>query len=64
MEAEQKVTQAQAEADAQQIQALTITPAILNLRAIEKWDGKLPMVMGGEGATPFIDLNTLQNTHR
>jgi regulator of protease activity HflC (stomatin/prohibitin superfamily) len=64
VEAEQKVTQAQAEADAQKIQALTITPAILNLRAIEKWDGHLPMVMGGDGATPFIDLNNLQNVRR
>ena len=64
VEAEQMVTQAQAEADSQKIQALTITQDILNLRAIEKWDGHLPMVMGGDGATPFLDLNSLQQADR
>jgi len=64
VEAEQKVTQAQAEADAQQIQALTITPAILSLRAIEKWDGKLPTVMGGDGAMPFVDVANVNKIQR
>ncbi len=60
VEAEQKVTQAQAEADAQKLQAQTITPNILTLRAIEKWDGKMPAVVGGDGAVPFIDISELQ----
>jgi regulator of protease activity HflC (stomatin/prohibitin superfamily) len=57
IEAEQKVTQARAEAEAQRLQRETITPTILQLRAIEKWDGKFPQVIGG--AMPFIDLGSL-----
>ncbi len=57
IEAEQKVTQAKAEAEAQRLQRETITPTILQLRAIEKWDGHFPQVIGG--AMPFIDIGTL-----
>ncbi|MGH7273924.1 MAG: prohibitin family protein [Nitrospiria bacterium] len=57
IEAEQKVTQARAEAEGQRLQRETISPTILQLRAIEKWDGKFPQVIGG--AMPFIDINTL-----
>ena len=58
IEAEQLVTQATAEAESQRLQRETISSNILQLRAIEKWDGKLPQVTGG-GATPFINLATL-----
>jgi len=58
IEAEQRVTQARAEAESQRLQRETLTPIMLQLRAIEKWDGKLPQVSGG--ATPFIDLNSLK----
>lgn len=58
IEAEQRVTQARAEADGQRLQRETLTPILLQLRAIEKWDGKLPQVSGG--ATPFIDINSLK----
>lgn len=58
IEAEQTVTKAQAEADAQRLQSRTITPNILQLRAIEKWDGKLPTVSGG--AMPFIDIDKIR----
>lgn len=34
--------------------AIRANPEVLKLRAIEKWDGKLPTVTSG--ATPFIDL--------
>ena len=57
IEAEQKVTEAQAEADAQRLQRETITETLLQLRAIEKWDGVLPQVTSG--AIPFIDLESL-----
>ena len=53
IEAEQRVTQARAESEAQNLQRETLTPILLQLRAIEKWDGKLPSVSGG--ALPFID---------
>jgi len=62
VEAEQKITQAKAEAEAQRLQALTITPNILTLRAVEKWDGHLPQVMGGDGAVPFMNLKDLKSS--
>lgn len=58
IEAEQRITQAKAEAEAQRLQRETMTPIMLQLRAIDKWDGKLPQVSGG--ATPFIDISTLK----
>jgi regulator of protease activity HflC (stomatin/prohibitin superfamily) len=57
IEAEQKVTEAQAEAESQRLQRETITDTILQLRAIEKWDGVLPQVTSG--GVPFIDLKAL-----
>ncbi len=57
IEAEQKIAQAEAEAEAQRLQRATITPTLLQLRAIEKWDGHFPQVIGQ--AMPFIDLKTL-----
>ncbi len=56
IEAEQKVTEATAEAESQRLQRETITETILQLRAIEKWDGVLPQVTGG--SVPFIDLRS------
>ncbi len=58
IEAEQKLTRARAEAEAQRIQRETISPIILQLRAIEKWDGHFPQVVGG--ALPFIDVGLLK----
>ncbi len=58
IEAEQLITQATAEAESQRLQRETISSNILQLRAIEKWDGKLPQVTGG-GAMPFINLENL-----
>jgi len=57
IEAQQKITQAKAEAESQRIQKETISANILQLRAIEKWDGKFPQVIGG--AMPFIDVGKL-----
>jgi len=57
IEGEQKVVTAKAEAESQRIQKETISPIILQLRAIEKWDGKFPQVLGGSGAMPFINID-------
>jgi prohibitin 2 len=56
-EGEQKIVSAKAEAESQRIQKETISPIILQLRAIEKWDGKFPQVIGGTGAMPFINID-------
>ncbi len=55
-EADQAVAEAKGKASALQIEAEAINtnPQIIQLRAIEKWDGKLPQVTGG--ATPFINI--------
>lgn len=57
IEADQMITRAKAEAESQRLQRETISPIILQLRAIEKWDGHFPQVIGG--AMPFIDIGTL-----
>jgi regulator of protease activity HflC (stomatin/prohibitin superfamily) len=59
IEAEQKITMAKAEAETIRIQADAIRAQggteYVQLKAIEKWNGQLPQVSGGN--TPFINLN-------
>jgi len=66
VEAEQRVTQAKAEADAilleatakaeaLKLQRLEVSELLNQYKAIEKWDGELPMFVGGD-AIPFIDV--------
>lgn len=55
-EAEKKIVQARAEAEANRILQQSITPIMIQKMSIEKWDGKLPQVIGGDGTTPFINL--------
>lgn len=62
-EAQQRVTQAQGEAEAIRIQAQAITAQggaeYVQLQAIAKWDGILPRYTGG-GAIPFINIEEQQ----
>jgi regulator of protease activity HflC (stomatin/prohibitin superfamily) len=65
IEAEQKIAQATAEAEALRLQKANVTPELIRLRqieasmkAIEKWDGHMPKVTGG--AVPFIDYKSLE----
>lgn len=55
-EGRQRVITAESEARAIQLQAQAITsnPAIVQMRAVEKWDGRLPQNMYGANAVPFI----------
>ncbi|HBV86184.1 prohibitin family protein [Desulfosporosinus sp.] len=62
IEAKQKIEQAKAEAESLRLQKQEVTAELVKLReieaqikAIEKWDGKLPNVTGG--AVPFVDVN-------
>jgi len=64
IEADQKVASARAEAEALRLQKENITPLLVQLReieatmkAIDKWDGRLPSVTGG--TVPFIDVKSL-----
>lgn len=61
VEAEQKIASARAEAESLRLQRQVISPELIKLRqieaqmkAIEKWDGKLPNVTGG--TVPFIQV--------
>lgn len=67
IEAQQKIAQAQADAESLKLKKMEVTPELIQLKqievqeqAVEKWDGHLPSVTGG--ATPFIDLNALGTT--
>src|SRR2546428_7593968 len=54
-EAKQKVAAAQGEAQALSLRRTQLNPEILQLEAIQKWDGHLPQIMG-TGAVPFVNL--------
>lgn len=58
-DAEAKLTLAKAEADSIRIkgEALRSNPEVINLSAIEKWDGKLPVYSSDSSAIPFINLS-------
>jgi prohibitin 2 len=57
VEAEQRVTQAKAEAEAIKIQteALQQNQNLVRLEAVKKWNGALPGIMMG-GSLPFLDV--------
>ena len=57
-EAGSQLTKAKAEAEALQLRgdALRKNPEVLQLNAIERWNGVLPTMVGGTGAVPFIDV--------
>lgn len=58
-EADQKIAEARGKAEALRVEseALKNNPQILQLRALEKWDGKMPLVTGD--ASSLIDLKSL-----
>ncbi len=55
--ADAKIEEARGQAESNRMlaQSISSSPEVVQLRAIEKWDGHLPTVTGG--ATPFIDIN-------
>ena len=56
-QAQADVNRAKGQAESQKLQRQTLTAELLQKQAIEKWDGKFPLVLGGEGALPFININ-------
>lgn len=56
-EAQAEVNRAKGQAEAQRLQRQTLTSELLQQQAIEKWNGQFPMVMGGDAALPFININ-------
>jgi prohibitin 2 len=52
------LAKAEAEAKAQELLRKTISPEIVYLRAVEKWDGKQPTIVGEGGA--ILDLGAIK----
>jgi len=55
VEAEQKIAEARADAEALRLKSLQITPLMIQLEALKKWDGKFPVYMMGN-TLPFINI--------
>jgi regulator of protease activity HflC (stomatin/prohibitin superfamily) len=55
-EAKAAIVAAEGQARANQLLNASLTDHLIELKRLEKWDGKLPTVSGG--ATPFINLNS------
>lgn len=51
------VAVAKAEAIEVEAKALRSQPQLIELRRVEKWDGKLPVTMLSKGSTPMIKIN-------
>ncbi|MFR7478448.1 MAG: prohibitin family protein [Acutalibacteraceae bacterium] len=59
IEAEQEVEQAKAEAESYRLKNEQLTDKILLSDWIEKWDGHLPTVTGGDGSSMMLDISGL-----
>lgn len=56
--AKAELERARAEAEAQKMLRDTISPELLQLRFIERWDGKLPIYSGGDLPVPLMPAPT------
>ncbi|KAA0087883.1 prohibitin family protein [Trinickia soli] len=52
--ADQRIVEANAQAQAQKLLQQTITPEIIQQQAVAKWDGHLPEVIGSSGVLPML----------
>ncbi|MDQ6623797.1 MAG: hypothetical protein M3Y86_10010, partial [Verrucomicrobiota bacterium] len=62
-EAQAILTQARAQAEANDLLAKSITPALISYEQLRRWDGKLPL-FSGSGGTPLIDVSHLTESAR
>lgn len=60
-EAEAKVNLAKGEAEVQRLLRNNLTPELLQRQAIEKWNGKLPLIVG-DGSKNLLDVKKLLNS--
>ncbi len=56
IEAEQQIATARAEAETLRMKNVSVSPLMIQLNAIDKWDGKLPQYMLGNNSLPFINI--------
>ena len=59
-EAQSEINRAQGQAEAQRLLRVSVSSEIIQLKAIEKWDGHFPQVMGS-GSLPLINLKNLES---
>ncbi|HEY9703778.1 MAG TPA: prohibitin family protein [Allocoleopsis sp.] len=59
-EAQAYINKAKGQAEAQRLLRESLTPELLQKLAIEKWDGKFPTVLGGNGALPLINMKDIK----
>jgi len=59
IEGQQQITKAKAEAEAQRLQQLTLNELLLQKQFLEKWDGRMPLVVGSDAN--ILDLQSLIN---
>jgi regulator of protease activity HflC (stomatin/prohibitin superfamily) len=52
------ILQAQADAEAYKVKEAALTPALLQLTAMQRWNGVLPQYMGGQAPLPFLSVET------
>ncbi len=57
-EAQAELARAKAQAEAQRLLQQTLTPQLLQLRAIERWDGTMPVVMSNSSGS-IVDLGDI-----
>jgi prohibitin 2 len=60
VQAAEAIASANGEAQANRLRRQQITPLTVEYDAVQKWDGKLPGVMGS-GAVPFFNLGNLDS---
>ena len=58
-DAQARIAVARGEAEANRLlaESLRANPEVVRLKAVERWDGKLPVYMGGSAPVPFINTN-------
>ncbi|MEM7027973.1 MAG: SPFH domain-containing protein [Chloroflexota bacterium] len=61
-EAQAHLEIAKAEAESQELLRETLSPEIIQLRAVEKWNGVLPTVMGNGESSLFFEFANIQAT--
>jgi len=61
-EADSLLIRARAEAQANEIVRLSMNREVLSYRALQRWDGHLPVVSGSQNAMPMLTLDTAQVT--
>ena len=57
-QANSMLIQAKAEAERQELLRRTMTPELVQWQAIQKWDGRMPVVSGSAGGT-IIDVGSI-----